>query len=221
MGRGIFLDDRAPHLWWMTSRAKSAREMLVSETADAPTYQFRPRMLGSDHSFRLGGDSLEWNVAGHSGRTAYAMITHIRLSYRPSNLGSSRFTTEIWSRNAPRIEIASASSRSIVGTEDHAAAYRAFIRELHARIANSGANCRFESGFAAWRWWPMAIVGVATVLGLGFVVVRAIASGDLRASFLIVALVGLLSWQMVPLVVRNRPRQYDPRHPPEEVLPGA
>jgi hypothetical protein len=202
------------------SREICAREFLVAEITEAPVYQFRPRMLGSDHSFRLGPDSLEWNVAGHSGRTAYPMITYVRLGYRPSNLGGRRFTTEIWSRNTPRIEIVSASSRSLVATEDHGAAYTAFIRDLHLRIAGSGAHCRFEAGFAPWRWWPMVTIGAATVLGMGFVLVRAIAAGDFRASILMLGLVAVLAWQMLPLVVRNRPRQYDPRHIPDDVLPG-
>jgi hypothetical protein len=204
----------------MTSRASSAREFPVAEITEAPVYQFRPRLLGSDHSFRLGADSLEWTVGGHSGRTAYPMITYVRLGYRPSNLGSKRFTTEIWSRNTPRLEIASASTRSLVASEDHGAHYSSFIRDLHLRIANSGAECRFEAGFAPWRWWPMVAIGTATLLGLGFVALRAIASGDFRATVLLLALVGLLAWQMLPLVIRNRPRRYDPRRIPGEVLPG-
>jgi hypothetical protein len=88
------------------------------------------------------------------------------------------------------------------------------------RIAKSGADCRFEAGFASWRWWPMVAIGAAMLLGMGFVSVRAIASGDFRVTALILALVGLLAWQMVPLVVRNRPRQYDPRQIPDDVLPG-
>ena len=192
----------------------------MAEITEAPVYQFRPRMLGSDHSFRLGADSLEWTVGNHSGRTAYPMITCLRLGYRPSNLGSKRFTTEIWSRNTPRLEIASTSTRSLVASEDHGAAYRSFIRDLHLRIANSGGECRFEAGFAPWRWWPMVAIGIATMLGMGFVALRAIMSADFRATAILIALVGLLAWQMLPLVVRNRPRRYDPRHIPDDVLPG-
>jgi hypothetical protein len=200
-------------------RADRARESPVNEIADPPTYQFRPRMLGSDHTFRLGADSLEWNVGGHSGRTAYPMITHVRLGYRPSNLGSSRFTMEIWSRNTPRIEIASASSRSLVATEDHGTAYNAFVRDLHQRIARSGASCRFEAGFAPWRWWPMVAIGAAMLLGMGFVAFSAVASGDFRAALVIFGLVAVLAWQLLPLVMRNRPRQYDPANIPADVLP--
>jgi hypothetical protein len=158
-------------------------------------------------------------MGNYSGRTAYPMITRVRLAYRPSNLGTSRFTTEIWARNTPRMEIASSSSRSLVATEDHGGAYNKFVRELHLRIARSGADCRFETGFAAWRWWPMVVIGLAMLLGLGFVAVRAMTSGDFNASLIIIGLVGLLTWQMLPLVVRNRPRRYDPGQIPEDVLP--
>ena len=201
-------------------RAIRARGSVVSETAEAPSYAFRPRMLGSDHAFRLGPDSLEWNISGHTGRTAYPMITYVRLGYRPSNLGTKRFIAEIWSPNTPRIEIASTSNRSLVTSEDHSVEYGAFVRELHDRIANSGANCRFEAGFAPWRWWPMAVIGAATVAGLGIVIVFSVASADFKTGTFILAMLGLLGWQMLPLIVRNRPRSYDPRHIPEEVLPG-
>jgi hypothetical protein len=184
-------------------------------------YQYRPRMLGSDHAFRLTADSLEWNIAGHAGRAAYPMIARVRLGYRPSNLGAPRFIAEIWPRNGPRIEIASTSSRSLVATEDQGPAYRAFVRELHRRIAAAGGECRFESGFAAWRWWPMAAIGVATVIGFAFITVRTIASADLAAAALMLALLGLLGWQTAPLILRNRPQRYEPGRIPDDVLPGG
>jgi hypothetical protein len=191
----------------------------VSEAAEAPTYAFRPRMLGSDSAFRLTPDSLEWSIAGQVGRVAYPMITHVRLGYRPTNLGGKRFTTEIWSRNTPRIEIASISTRSLVASEDHGPAYTSFVRELHSRIAKSGGSCRFEAGFAAWRWWPMAAVGAVTLVGLGYVIVRAVAGGDFQTGAFILAMLALLGWQMFPMILRNRPRSYDPRDIPADVMP--
>jgi hypothetical protein len=193
----------------------------VSDTPEELIYQFRPRMLGSDHVFRLTSNSLEWNVAGHAGRAAYPMIARVRLGFRPSNFGTQRFIAEIWPRNGPRIEVASASNRSMVAMEDHGPAYNAFIRELHRRIATAGGECRFESGFAAWRWWPMVTVAIATLVAFGIILVRAIAGGDLTASVLVLGLLGLLAWQMAPLILRNRPRRYSPNQIPEEVLPGG
>lgn len=189
--------------------------------ASGPTYQYRPRMIGADSAFHLGSHSLEWNVAGHRGSAAYPMIARVRLGFRPTNLGNRRFITEIWPRNGGRVEIASSSYRSLVAMDDQGPAYNQFITELHRRVANSGGGCSFEAGFPAWRWWPMAAVGVATGIALVYVALRTFASGDLTAALVIAAFIGLFGWQMVPLILRNRPRTYDPRHIPEDVLPRA
>ena len=143
-------------------RANDARERSLSETgsgeADGLVYAYRPRMIGSGNSFRLGSHSLEWNMGGYPGQVAYPMIAMIRLGYRPSNLGSPRFTAEIRPRSGAKFEIASASYKSPVAMEDQGPAYRAFILELHKRVGESGGDCRFEAGFAPWRWWPMAAI---------------------------------------------------------------
>ena len=182
-------------------------------------YGYRARMIGAGATFRLGEHSLEWNVSGLSGRAAYPMIRMIRLGYRPSNFGSRRFVAEIWPRNAARLEIASASYRSMVAMEDQGLQFKTFIRELHRRIAASGANCRFEAGFAPWRWWPMFAVGAATGLALIYLAFHTLLSGDFAAGLLVLGFILLSSWQMLPLILRNRPRSYDPHNIPKDVLP--
>jgi hypothetical protein len=186
---------------------------------DEFVYQFRPRMIGAENAFRLGAQSLEWSIGGQRGSTAYPMILRVRLGFRPSNFGGKRYIAEIWSRNAPRIEIASASYRSVAAMEDLGAAYSPFIRELHRRVVVAGGECRFDAGFPAWRWWPMAAVGVVSMLVLAYVVIRALTNGEIGAGALVVGFMGLFAWQMLPLILRNRPQQYDPRHIPDEVLP--
>src|SRR5690606_25952271 len=133
--------------------------------------------------------SLEWNVGGYPGQMPYPMIATIRLGYRPSNLGSQRFTAEIWPRSGSKIEIASASYKSPVALEDQGPDYRAFILELHRRVAASGSDCRFEAGFAAWRWWPMLAVSVAAAVGLFFVAFQTLRSGDVPTMLLVAAFV--------------------------------
>lgn len=182
-------------------------------------YAFRPRAIGSGAVFRLTPHSLEWNIGGIAGRAAYPMITMVRLGFRPNNFGARRFIAEIWPRNGSRVEIASASYRSLVATDDQGPAYRVFIEELHRRIAAAGADCRFEAGFAPWRWWPMAAVGVFTALALLYVAASTITSADVTGGLLIAGFILLFGWQMVPLVLRNRPRSYDPRQIPPEVMP--
>lgn len=182
-------------------------------------YSYRARMIGAGSVFRLGEHSLEWSVSGLSGRAAYPMITMVRLGYRPSNFGGRRFIAEIWPRNGARLEIASASYRSMVAMEDQGPQFTVFMRELHRRIVASGANARFEAGFAPWRWWPMAAVGAATGLALIYVAFHTLLSGDFGAGLLVLGFILLFSWQMLPLILRNRPRSYDPNDIPDDILP--
>lgn len=184
-----------------------------------PVYSYRPRLIGAGQDFRLGDHSLEWNVSGMRGQTAYPMFTMVRIGYRPSNLGSSRYIAELWPRNGAKIEIASASYRSVVAMEDQSPAFNVFMRELHKRIAASGANCRFEAGFASWRWWPMAAIGVATAFALVFVAIHTAINGDAGSGAIVLGFIILFAWQLVPLILRNRPRTYDPRNIPDGILP--
>jgi hypothetical protein len=186
---------------------------------EGPVYHYRPRMIGAGYSFRLGAHSLEWNMSGYPGQVPYPMIAMVRLGFRPSNFGNRRYIAEIWPRKGSKFEIASASYKSMVSMEDQGPAYRAFIGELHQRIAASGGDCRFEAGFAAWRWWPMVAVSLATAIALVYVGVTTFANGDSGASLLVAAFMGLFAWQIWPLISRNRPGRYDPRHIPEHVLP--
>ena len=187
--------------------------------SESLVYAYRPRLVGAAFGFRLGSHSLEWDLGGRRGSVAYPMIARVRLSYLPSNLGARRFVTKIWPRNAPRVELASSSYKSVVLMEEQGPAYNAFVRELHRRIVDARGDCRFDGGFAAWRWWPMAAVGVGGTLGLAYFALQTLASGDWSGMLLVAAFTALFVWQVGPLVTRNRPRSYDPRQIPEDLLP--
>jgi hypothetical protein len=198
--------------------SKSLSEIREGED-ERLVYHYKPRMIGSGFSFRLGEHSLEWNMSGLPGQVPYPMIAMVRLGFRPSNFGNRRFTAEIWPTRGAKVEIASASYKSMVSMEDLGPEYRAFIVELHRRIAAAGSDCKFEAGFAAWRWWPMAAVGIATGIALLYVGATTLLNGDTGAATLVAGFMGLFAWQMWPLISRNRPVRYDPQHIPAQVLP--
>ena len=78
---------------------------------------------------------LSWQVGGKSGVWAYADIAAIRLSYRPVSMQSRRFRADIDSKGGRRIAILSTSWQTVtlMAPQDHD--YRAFITELHRRMA--------------------------------------------------------------------------------------
>jgi len=185
------------------------------------SYAFKPKMFGAPHFFQLSSDGMDWTVGPRSGRISYPMIRHIRLGYKPTNVGSARFIAEIWSQNEPKISISSVSSRSMLDTEDLGKDYAAFLRELHRRVALSKANCVFEAGMPAWRWWPASIFGVLAFLAVGYVVVRGLMTGQYLVAGAITLLGVWFLWQIVNLITRNRPRIYSPDHIPANVLPAS
>jgi hypothetical protein len=191
----------------------------TTETADdGPIYAFKPRMLAAEHAFRLGTDSLEWIVGGRPGRVAYAMIARIRLGFRLTNFMGRRYTAEIFPRTGARMEISSYSARGIVDNANQGAAYRAFISELHRRVAKAHGDCRFEAGMAVWRFWPSVAVTVAMMAGLVYVVARGMLGDQIVTGLIVLAVGALFVWQMGKMVLANRPRSYRPEAIPEDVL---
>lgn len=185
------------------------------------SYAFKPKMFGAPHSFQLSKDGLDWELGPRSGRIGYPMIRHIRLGYKPTNTGSARFIAEIWSHNTPKLSVSSVSSRSMLDTEDLGKDYAAFLRELHLRIAASKADCVFEAGMPAWRWWPASIFGVLAFLALSYVVFQGVMTGQHFVAGAIALLGVWFLWQIWNLISRNRPRYYPPHDIPADVLPAS
>jgi hypothetical protein len=184
-----------------------------------PAYGFKPSLMGAMCRFTLKPDALHWEIGRRSGQVRYDRIQAIRLSYRPVTMQSHRFTAEIWSPDAPKIQIVSASWRSIMEQERLDAAYAAFVAELHRRLAAAGATARFIAGL------PVAIyaVGVA-VFGTVFVAVaimtaRTVQAADWTPAAIVAIFFAVLTYQFGLYFWRNRPARYRPDAIPQQVLP--
>ena len=110
---------------------------------DAPRYSFKPSLIGAPSEFMLGADGFEMQSGRRNLRVAYRDVRHVRLVFRPVTMLNYRFVTEILATSGPKITIASASYRSMVEFTRQDAPYKAFITELHRRIAVSGAPVDF------------------------------------------------------------------------------
>jgi hypothetical protein len=191
----------------------------IDPAADEMTYRYRPRMMGAEFVFRLEPDALAWDLGRRNGRIAYRDIARLRLGYRPANLAGSRFIAEIWSRAGAKLEIASITQRSLFDFQNLAAEYRAFVVELARRIAVSGVTCRFDAGFPPWRWWPALFVAALTLAAALYVALLTLIAGEVTAGAVIALFALVFLWQIGSMIVRNRPRIYDPNFVPGDVLP--
>jgi len=189
------------------------------EGADDPYYAFKPALLGAPWELWLRPEALEWRVGYRSGRVPYDRIRRLRLSFRPITMASYRFLTEIWSDANPRITIASTSWKSIMEQERQDAAYRAFVAELHRRIAAARAHIRFQTGSPVVIYWLGAAICVAAGFALTILTARALLAREWAAAALVGGFMGIFVWQIGTFFWRNQPGTYRPDALPAHVLP--
>src|SRR6266568_3135620 len=130
------------------------------------TYTYRPSLLGAPWEFKLTGNAIEWRAGRQSGRTTLDQVRFVRLSYRPANLQTHRFVTELWADGAPKLQLVSASWKSMFDQERLDRSYSAFVAELHRRLVRAGAATEFIRGTNKMRFWASVVVFAAVGLGL-------------------------------------------------------
>jgi hypothetical protein len=189
--------------------------------ADEPVYSYQPSVLGAPRSFRLTRYALEWEAGRRSGRVRFDRITRVRMSFRPATLQTQRFITEVWSADAPKLDIVSCSWKSMVEQVNFADDYRVFVSELHARMAGEGTTARFDAGINPLIYWLGLALFVAAALGMSGLTAQALAAGATFGGLVIAAFLLLFLWQLGNIFYRNRPGSYRLDALPPKLLPSA
>ncbi|MEW6450833.1 MAG: hypothetical protein AB1490_09310 [Pseudomonadota bacterium] len=184
-----------------------------------PTYIYKPALIGAHWQLSLTPEGLAYSVGRHSGVVRYDRIRRVRLAFRPVTMQTQRYLTEIWSPDAPKLQIASCSWRSIVEQERQDAAYSAFVTELHKRLAAVNSQALFQNGLPAILFGIGAVVYVVALLGFVALAFRAFQTGDKAASAFVLLFFVLFAWQVGTYFYRNKPGRYRPDALPEHLLP--
>lgn len=184
-----------------------------------PSYLYRPSAFGAPRSFRLSPQGIEWDIGRRSGRVDFGRVRRVRMIYRPATMQAYRFITEIWSPDAPRLKIGSVSAKNMVEWVNQADEYRAFVTEMHRRLAEAGGTTRFETGIHPLLYWPGLVAFAAAGVGFIGLTIRAISEGAGLAALMIAAFLLLFLWQAGNIFYRNRPTTYRPDALPPLLLP--
>jgi len=98
---------------------------------------------------------------------------------------------------------------------DRTPPYREFVRALHRRLAAAPqGTIRFTAGFSDSRHTGLvAILFIAALFFIGLPLVLLFIVRDWRVLGVLAAGIGFV-WPFWRIAERNRPRDYDPRHPP-------
>ena len=187
---------------------------------DSPAhYAYKPSLIGRAHRFELSEQGLEWHVAGRSGMWPYSEIAAVRLSYRPVSMQSRRFRADVIRTDGARLVILSTSWQSAALMAPQDRDYRAFIVELHARMARGGSRATLAGGLHP-RVYAAAMICI-TLLAVAMVglFLRSITTGEWAGALFLIGFALLFTWQVGGFITRNRPLSYSFGQLPVALLP--
>jgi hypothetical protein len=206
------------------ARHMSLLQPLPSDDDDPlgpPTYRQRPRPIGFDLAYKLEGDVLVIDSTRKIDRVQLSAVEQVRFTFKPGNVTSTGYVTQLRLKDGKTITIGDTSWRSLVEVERGGARYIRFITAICESVARTNPKAQFLAGkpFALWAMFA-GIVAVSVAM-MVFFAWRAWSQGYTNTMWLGVALAAIALWQMVPMVRLNRPMTLKPGEVPSHLMPNV
>jgi hypothetical protein len=182
-------------------------------------YAYKASLIGAAHQFELTDQGLSWRMAGKSGVWPYAGISAIRLSYRPVSMQSRRFRADIENADGSRMSMVSTTWQTAALMAPQDRDYRAFITQLHARMAKAGSKAELIGGLKPQIYAAAIAFLTLVAIAISGLLFRALATAEFAGALFLIGFAALFAWQVGGFVGRNRPRAYTFDHLPEALLP--
>lgn len=186
---------------------------------EAPSYGYRPSLLGAGWHFSLTPAGIDWSAGRRSGFIPYGDVRGLRLSYRPTSMQSHRFVMEIWAQKAPVLRVVSTTWKSMVEQQRQDAAYTRFVTVLHARLAAARVPVDCERGRPPLIYWPGLAVFAGVTLAMAALIVRALQAHVIAGAVFVTIFFALFVRQGWLFFGRNRPGRYRVNELPPALLP--
>lgn len=197
---------------------KALQPMSDDEPPKSWRYAYKASLAGSPQEFELTGEGMSFRSGFRSGVWAYGDIARIRLSYRPVSMLRHRFRADIGNRDGRKLTIVSATWSGLIMMTPQDDAYRAFVEELHRRVAGRpGLVCLAGLHRIAFVFALLAFASIALAIAALFV--RALVTGDFPAALFLVGFAAWAGWYAGGFLMRNKPRSYRPESVPAQLLP--
>jgi hypothetical protein len=193
--------------------------MTEAEQLSPMRYTYKASVAGSPQSFELGGQGMSFHTGFRSGLWRYGDIVRIRLSYRPVSMLRHRFRADIRHRDGGTLKIVSATWAGIVAMVPQNDSYRAFIAELHRRVAAERGRVEFTAGLHPIVFAMAVAVFAGIAFAIATLVVRALLAGEVVAVLFFLAFAAWTGWYAGGWLMRNKPQRYEPAHVPPQLLP--
>lgn len=182
-------------------------------------YAYKASVAGSPQSFELTGQGMAFQTGFRSGVWRYGDIARIRLTYRPVSMLQHRFRADIRHKDGRTLKIVSATWAGIVAMTPQNDSYRAFVEELHRRVAAEGGGVECVAGLQPVAFAMAIVVNGAIALAIAALLVRALVMGELVAALFLLGFAVWSGWYIGGWLMRNKPQQYGLQSLPERLLP--
>jgi hypothetical protein len=132
---------------------------------------------------------------------------------------SHRFRADIENTGGARLVMLSTTwqTAALMAPQDND--YRAFIAQLHARMAAAASKATLIGGLTPRIYGAALILLTLVALAMTGLLIRAIAVGEWAGVLFLLGFAALFTWQIGGFIRRNRPRAYTFDHLPEALLP--
>ena len=130
-----------------------------------------------------------------------------------------RFRADIRHKDGRTLKIFSATFAGIIAMTPQNDSYRAFIVELHRRVAAERGGVVCVAGLQPIAFALAVAIFGAIMLAIAALLVRALFSGEFIAALFLLGFVAWSSWYVGGWLMRNKPQRYEPEHVPPQLLP--
>ena len=181
-------------------------------------YAYKASVAGSPHLFDLTEQGLSFQTGFRSGVWAYADIERFRLSYRPVSMLRHRFRADIRHKDGKTLKIFSSTWSGIVTMAPQDDAYRAFMEELHRRVARER-DVVCVAGLQPIAFALAVALCGGILIAIAALFIRALLTGELTAALFLLGFVLWSGWYAGGFLMRNKPGRYEPLNLPARLMP--
>jgi hypothetical protein len=201
-----------------TQHEDPRKPMTDDEPAKPLRYAYKASVAGSQHLFELTEQGLSFQAGFRSGVWPYRDIARIRLSYLPVSMLRHRFRADIRNAQGKTVKIVSATWSGIVTMAPQDDAYRAFVGELHRRIA-AERDVICVAGLQPIAFALAIVLCGAVLLAIAALFVRALLTGAWPAALFMLGFAAWSGWYIGGFLMRNKPGRYEPQNIPVRLMP--
>lgn len=160
---------------------------------------------------------LTWQSEGRDESRLWTDIVSVRMSSATAGKAAVNIC-HIAFRDGRTIALTDAGADGLVD-DNRTPLYRDFVRALHARLVHAPAGTiAFNAGFSEGRYKAVQVFfAIAALFFVGTPMVLLFIVHDWRVLGVLVA-GALFVWPLWKVAENNRPRSYDPRRPPGELM---